>query len=131
MYEGGRGRGDPYPPLLSSLSPPTIFPLFKTQLVLQATSAKGLLVPIVVIFSIIALPIVFHIVASFEKYKTHSSSVTMTLIRSAVVRIATLIVYIFSAYAAIQCTQDTSLQVPEFSVRIKNNTIPVCIQVSG
>eukprot|EP00731_Ephydatia_muelleri_P025277 Em0017g360a len=95
------------------------------QLVLQATSAKGLLVPIVVIFSIIVLPIVFHAVAHFEKYKTHGERVTMTLIRSAVVRIATLIVYIFSAYAAVQCTQDNDLQIKEFSVTVRSRI--VCI----
>eukprot|EP00731_Ephydatia_muelleri_P025324 Em0017g407a len=92
------------------------------QLVLLSTNAKGLLVPILIIFSIIALPIVFHIIGGFERYKSRSGHAKMTLIRSAIVRITTLVIYIIAAYAAIQCTQSIDLQVAEFNVTMHNTT---------
>ena len=92
------------------------------QLVLLSTNAKGLLVPILIIFSIIALPIVFHVIGSFERCSSRSGHAKMTLVRSAIVRITTLVIYIIAAYAAIQCTQSKDLQVPEFNGTTHNRT---------
>eukprot|EP00731_Ephydatia_muelleri_P025331 Em0017g414a len=94
---------------------------FSFLLVLLSTSSKGLLVPILVIFFIIALPIVFHIIGSFERYKSQSGHAKMTLIRSAIVRITTLVIYIVAAYAAIQCTQPSDMQVAQFNVTLSHN----------
>ena len=111
-------------PLSISISP--------LQLVKQSTDAKGLVVPILVIFFIIALPIVFHVIAQFERHKTRSGQEKITLFRSAIVWILALVVYIVAAYAAIQCTQSKDLQSADLAVTVitKNNrTSTLCRQV--
>ena len=52
----------------------------------------------------------------------------MTLIRSAIVRITTLVIYIVAAYAAIQCTQPSDMQVAQFNVTLSHNRT-VCHEV--
>ena len=99
----------------------------------QSTDAKGLVVPILVIFFLITLPIVFHIIAHFERHKTRSGQEKITLFRSAVVWILALIIYLVAAYAAIQCTQSKDLQSTDLTVTVitKNNrTITYCRKVS-
>eukprot|EP00731_Ephydatia_muelleri_P025328 Em0017g411a len=99
------------------------------ELVKQSTDAKGLVVPILVIFFLITLPIVFHIIAHFERHKTRSGQEKITLFRSAVVWILALIIYLVAAYAAIQCTQSKDLQSTDLTVTVitKNNrTITYC-----
>ena len=54
----------------------------------------------------------------------------MTLIRSAIVRITTLVIYIIAAYAAIQCTQSIDLQVAEFNVTMHNTTFCQEVHIS-
>ena len=113
-----------------SLHPsPLLPPLPPHQLVRQTINAQGLLVPILVIFSIVVLPFVFHIVAHFERYKTRSGQEKITLLRSTVIRMLTLIIYIVAAYAAIQCTQSVDLRATDLSVANPQNRT-VCRQVS-
>ena len=79
----------------------TNLPSQALKLVVQNLNAVGLIVPILIIASIIILPIIFHVIAGFEQYKTQSGHEIMTLIRSSFVRISTLIVYLVAAYTKI------------------------------
>ena len=88
---------------------------------LQVIAQKGLIVPILIIASIIILPIIFHVIAGFEQYKTQSGHEKMTLIRSSFVRISTLLIYIIAAFSAIQCTQSKDIQLAALNT-FKNNT---------
>eukprot|EP00731_Ephydatia_muelleri_P025330 Em0017g413a len=91
------------------------------QLVAQKLNAIGLIVPILIIASIIILPIIFHVIAGFEQYKTQSGHEKMTLIRSSFVRISTLLIYIIAAFSAIECTQSKDIQLAALNT-FKNNT---------
>eukprot|EP00731_Ephydatia_muelleri_P025339 Em0017g422a len=79
----------------------TNLPSQALKLVAQNLNAVGLIVPILIIASIILLPIIFHVIAGFEQYKTQSGHEIMTLIRSSIFSISTLIVYLVAAYTKI------------------------------
>ena len=108
----------PPPPPSPPPPPPPPPPL---QLVAQKLNAIGLIVPILIIASIIILPIIFHVIAGFEQYKTQSGHEKMTLIRSSFVRISTLLIYIIAAFSAIECTQSKDIQLAALNT-FKNNT---------
>ena len=53
----------------------------------------------------IVLPFLFDILARFEKFKTRSGEIKMTLLRAILVRVSSLVVLIITDYTLIKCTQ--------------------------
>eukprot|EP00731_Ephydatia_muelleri_P029443 Em0020g1087a len=66
---------------------------------------NGLVVPVVVSALNIVLPFLFDILARFEKFKTRSGEIKMTLLRAILVRVSSLVVLIITDYTLIKCTQ--------------------------
>jgi hypothetical protein len=66
---------------------------------------RALISPVVISVLNYILPIVFQLVAKFEKYKTHSGEIKVTLFRAVLVRLASIIVLVVSLFNRIRCTQ--------------------------
>ena len=66
---------------------------------------NGLVLPVVVSALNVILPFVFDILARFEKFRTRSGEIKMTLLRAIFVRVSSLVVLIITDYTLIKCTQ--------------------------
>lgn len=114
-----------------------------TQSSISFISLEGLVSPVIITVFNLFLPFIFSFLAQFERFKTQSGEIKMTLFRTVIVRLASLIVLIGTLYIVIQCTQQVdstnSNNLPEgtcglssinvtdlFSGITTNQACPVC-----
>jgi hypothetical protein len=76
-----------------------------SQLEGESLQLEGFVLPIVFTAFNISLPILFSFLARFERFKTQSGEIKMTLIRAIIVRLSSLIVLFVTLFILISCTQ--------------------------
>lgn len=77
-----------------------------TQLAGSESLLRGLVLPVVITVLNAILPFLFSFLARFERFKTLSGEIRMTILRAILVRLSSLIVLIITLYILIQCTQE-------------------------